>query len=133
MPPPIDVAIQADSFDMFLESLRDPDLPGPAVSPKRFVEALQIDLQVLAEQAGVHRNTLTRAPSSRAVQDFLRDSIRVIRAATDLSGDIDAALFWYRNEPLSTFAYQTPEQLVAAKRTEDLLRYIVSLGAGAAG
>jgi hypothetical protein len=59
--------------------------------------------------------------------------LRVIRAATDLSGDVNRALFWYRNEPLQSFGYKTAEQLVSDGRTEDLLRYIESLEAGAAG
>lgn len=64
---------------------------------------------------------------------YLRDALRVIRAATDISGDVRSTLFWYLNEPLPTFDYKTAEQLVSEGRTEDLLRYVTSLGAGAAG
>ena len=103
------------------------------MSPKRFSEALHIDLQTLAEQAHVHRNTITRAPGSRGVQDFLREALRVIKAATDLNGDLNKALFWYRNEPLSVFGYKTAERLVSEGRTDDLLRYVASIEAGAAG
>ena len=121
------------SFDAFLQSLQEPAAVGPAFSPRRYSEALQIDLQTLAELAGVHRNTVARAPASRGIQDFLRESVRVIRAATDLSGDVNKALFWYRNEPIAAFQYKTPERLVVEKRSDDLLRYIASLGAGPAG
>jgi hypothetical protein len=120
-------------FDHFVEYLRDPDTPGPALSPKRFSQALQIDLQTLADQAHVHRNTLSRAPTSQGVQRFLREALRVIKAGTDISGDVNRALFWYRNEPLSAFGYKTAEQLVSEGRTEDVLRYVASLEAGAAG
>jgi len=92
-----------------------------------------IDLQTLADQAHVHRNTVAWAPGSASVQHFLREAIRVIRAATDLSGDVHRALFWYRNEPLAVFDYQTTETLVSAGRAEDVLRYVVLLEAGAAG
>ena len=88
------------SFDRFIASLRDPESPAPIVSARRFGEALDIDLQTLAQQAHVHRNTLCRQPGSESVQRFLRDALRVIRAATDISGDVGRALFWYRNEPL---------------------------------
>ena len=60
-------------------------------------------------------------------------ALRVIRAATDLSGDVDQAIFWYRNEPLQPFAYKTAEQLVSDGRSDDLIRYLMSLEAGAAG
>lgn len=113
--------------------LRDPDLPAPVLSPRRYAQALHVDLQTLADHAHVHRNTIGRAPGSRAVQDFLRESMRVIKAATDLNGDVGRALCWFRNEPLAVFGYRTPERLVSEGRTDDLLRYVMSLEAGAAG
>lgn len=121
------------NFDGLMEFLRDQEIGAAVLSPKRFSEALSIDLQTLAAQAHVHRNTISRAPSSASVQNFLREALRVIRAATDLSGDVDRTLFWYRNEPLQPFGYKTAEQLVSEGRTEDLLRYVASLQAGAAG
>lgn len=123
----------AASFDAFLSALREPDTEAPVLSARRYVAALNIDLQTLADQAHVHRNTVTRAPQSASVQQFLREAIRVIRAATDLSGDVQRALFWYRNEPLAVFDYQTAETLVSAGRADDVVRYVASLEAGAAG
>jgi len=120
-------------FQVFLDNLSDLEIGATALSPKRFSERLGMDLQTLATQAHVHRNTLSRAPASESVQRFLREAVRVIRAATDLSGDLDRALFWYRNEPLRPFAYKTAEQLVSEGRGEDVLRYVASLEAGAAG
>jgi hypothetical protein len=121
------------TYQHFVEFLKDPDEPAPVLSPKRFSQAMHIDLQTLAEQAHVHRNTISRAPGSRGVQDFLREALRVIKAATDLNGDLNKALFWYRNEPLSVFGYKTAERLVSEGRTDDLLPYMASLEAGAAG
>ena len=121
------------NFDGFMDFLRDQELGTVALSPKRFSAVFGIDLQTLANQAHVHRNTLSRAPASESVQRFLREILRVIRAAADLSGDIERALFWYRNEPLQPFEYKTAEHLVSDGRTDDLLRYIGSLQVGAAG
>lgn len=116
---------QGESFEHFMNSLRDPAFAAPIVSARRFSEALHIDMQTLAKQAGVHRNTLSRTPASESVQRFLREALRVIRAATDANGCVKHALFWYRNEPLSAFEYKTAEQLVSSGRAEDVLRYIV--------
>ena len=121
------------TYQHFVDFLKDPDTPAPVLSPKRFSQAMHIDLQTLAEQAHVHRNTISRAPGSRGVQDFLREALRVIKAATDLNGDLDKALFWYRNEPLNVFGYKTAERLVSEGRTDDLLRYVASIEAGTAG
>jgi len=123
----------AASFDRFMASLRDPEDPAPIVSARRFGEALHIDLQTLAQQAHVHRNTISRQPASESVQRLLRDALRVIRAGTDISGDVPKALFWYRNEPLPVFNYKTAEQLVSEGRADDVLRYVSSLETGAAG
>ena len=129
----IESPVLGGTYQHFIEFLKDPDQPAPVLSPKRFSQAMHIDLQTLAEQAHVHRNTISRAPGSRGVQDFLREALRVIKAATDLNGDLNKALFWYRNEPLSVFGYKTPERLVSEGRTDDLLRYVASIEAGAAG
>ncbi|WP_175807618.1 DUF2384 domain-containing protein [Burkholderia cenocepacia] len=123
----------SSDFDQFMASLRDPDSTVPIVSVRRFAAALHIDMQTLARLAHVHRNTLSRFEGSESVQRFLREALRIIRAATDVSGDVRSALFWYRNEPLRTFNYKTAEQLVSEGRTDDLLRYIVSLESGSAG
>ncbi len=125
--------VLGSTFQHFVDFLREADTPAPVLSPKRFSQAMHIDLQMLAEQAHVHRNTISRAPGSRGVQDFLREALRIIKAATDLNGDLNKALFWYRNEPLSVFGYKTAERLVSEGRTDDLLRYIASIEAGAAG
>ena len=129
----IESPVLGRTYQHFIEFLKDPDEPAPVLSPKRFSQAMHIDLQTLAEQAHVHRNTISRAPGSRGVQDFLRQALRVIKAATDLNGDLNKALFWYRNEPLAVFGYKTPERLVSEGRTDDLLPYMASLEAGAAG
>ncbi len=121
------------NFDGFMEFLRDNEHNAVALSPKRFSEVFNVDLQTLAAQAHVHRNTLARAPTSESVQRFLRETLRVVRAAADLSGDVEKALFWYRNEPLQPFSYKTAEKLVSEGRTDDLVRYIASLEAGVAG
>lgn len=128
-----EITAHGKPFDAFLSSLRDPDVGAGVLSPKRFSEALSVDLQTLAAQAHVHRNTVTRAPASPGLQSFLREAVRVIRAASDLCGDVDQAIFWYRNEPLQPFAYRTAEQLVSEGRANDLIDYVMSLEAGAAG
>ena len=120
-------------FDGFMNFLQEPAQPMPDLSPQRFAEVLQIDAQTLAVAARVHRNTLRQSPHSAAVQNYLRQSVRVIRAGADISGDMARAVAWYRNEPLPPFAYKTAETLVGEGRADDVIRYITSLEAGAAG
>jgi hypothetical protein len=121
------------TYAEFMAFLREPGEPATALSAKKYIVALNLDLQDLANQAGVHRNTVGRVPSPKSVQDFLRQALRVIKAAVDLNGDMHNALFWYRNEPLPPFDYKTAEKLVSEGRADDVLRFVTSLEAGAAG
>ncbi len=57
----------------------------------------------------------------------------MIKAAFSLSGDMAKALTWYRNDGIESFGYKTAEELVSDGRTDDILRYMASLQAGAAG
>jgi hypothetical protein len=121
------------TFETFIAGLQEPGACAPVISPRLYVAALQLDLQTLAEQAKVHRNTVSRSPGTEAVQRFLRDAVRVIKAAADLSCDLNKALFWYRNHPLQPFRYKTAEQVVADVKADAVVRYISMLEAGAAG
>ncbi|WP_204356170.1 hypothetical protein [Burkholderia sp. JP2-270] len=62
-----------------------------------------------------------------------REARAAIRAAADVSGDLSMALPWYRNESLPVFDCKTAEQLVLEGRSDDLMRDMASLEAGAAG
>lgn len=122
------------AFGQLLEMLREPSATAPIVSPRRFSIAFSMDLQSLAEVSRVHLNTITRDPESNRLQAYMRDALRVICAATDVAGgDVQRALFWYRNAPIDIFSYTTAEQLVSDGRANDVVRYVVSMKAGAAG
>jgi len=121
------------NFDGFMSYLRDIETNSATISPKRFGVALRLDMQTLANKAHVHRNTISRAPESENIQQYLRDSLRVIRAATDIAGSVENAIYWYKNYPLPTFDYRTSEDLVSEGRADALIRYIQSLQAGFAG
>ncbi|GAA5172819.1 hypothetical protein [Modicisalibacter zincidurans] len=124
-----------DTFDQFLADLkaRARQDKSPIISPRMFCRALGMDIQTLAARAHVHRVTVNRAQGSEKLQAYLRDAVRVMGAAADINGRFQDAAFWFRNEPVGAFDFKTPEQLVSEGRAEDLLRYVQSLMAGAAG
>lgn len=121
------------NFDQFLNFLQDMETGTASLSPKRYGQVLRLDMQTLAAQAHVHRNTITRAPDAESVQRYLRESVRVMRAAVDITGSVEKAIFWFKNNPLPTFDYKTPQELVSEGRTDTLIRYVQSLQAGYAG
>jgi hypothetical protein len=93
--------------------------------------------RILRQAAGMQdeinalNKELERGRSS--TQEYLRETIRVIHAAADISGDVEKAIDWFKNERLDAFDYETPQMLVSEGRTCDLLRYIQSLDAGFSG
>jgi hypothetical protein len=119
------------NFDGFMNFLNSE--ASPSISPKRFGLVFRVDMQTLAAQAHVHRNTIRLAPDSETIQLHLRESVRVLRAAADVSGSIEKAIYWFKNHPLPAFDYKTPQDLVSEKRTEALIKYIQSLQTGYAG
>ena len=121
------------NFDGFMNYLQDVDVSPSLISPKRYVSMLKLDMQTLAENAHVHRNTISRAPGSESVQKYLRDSVRVIRAASDVSRSIENAIYWFKNNPIPAFNYKTSQDLVSEGRVDTLIQYIESLHAGFTG
>ncbi|CUI07002.1 DUF2384 domain-containing protein [Massilia sp. P8910] len=119
------------NFDEFMNFLNSE--ASPSISPKRFGLVFRVDMQTLAAQAHVHRNTVRLAPDTETIQSYLRESVRVMCAATDISGSIEKAIYWFKNHPLPTFDYKTPQDLVSEKRTDALIKYIQSLQAGYIG
>nr|WP_295105800.1 hypothetical protein [uncultured Caulobacter sp.] len=114
----------------FVASLQEPRTPY--ISPKRFSEALGVQVSGLASLAGVHRNTL-RNPGSERLQGKLREMLKAIAAATLLTGDLQAALYWYRNEPIADYGHKTAAELVAEGHLEAVLAFIEDLENGATG
>ena len=129
----ITVPVFEKNFDQFLDYLQDAETGTPSLSPRRYGQVLRLDMQTLATQAHVHRNTISRAPDAESVQRYLRESVRAMRAAVDITGSVEKAIFWFKNNPLATFDYKTPQDLVSEGRTDALIRYIQSLQAGFAG
>jgi hypothetical protein len=114
----------------FVDSLQEPRTPY--ISPARFSEVLGVKVMALAELTGVHRNTL-RNPSSERLQLKMREMIKVISAAAELTGDIQKAIYWYRNEPIADYDHRTAAELVADGHADAALAYIRDLENGARG
>jgi hypothetical protein len=94
--------------------------------------ALGLQIQSLAEQPRVSRNTPAARPRNEHLQHYLREVVRVLAAAEDMAaGDRSRAIFWFTNEPLQDVDYQTPEALVRAGKTQVVIDYIESIAGGA--
>jgi hypothetical protein len=114
----------------FVDSLQEPRTPY--ISPQRLSKALGVTVANLAGLTGVHRNTL-RNPASERLQGRMREMVKVISAATELTGELDKAIYWYRNEPIADYGHRTAAELVADGKVEAALAYLRDLENGARG
>jgi len=125
------MSVAAPTFMGFAEEFRAPD--QPVIQPERFAEALHLRLQDLATLAGVHRSTVTETPANARLQGFLREALRALSAAYEITHDRDRAIFWFRNAPIPEFGHRTAEQLVAEGKTDAVVSYLTSIAAGSSG
>ena len=72
-------------------------------------------------------------PASEVLQDRLREMIRIIASAVELTGDVEKALYWFRNEPIADYRHQTALDLVSRGQAEAVLTHLEDLKNGAAG
>ncbi|MFC6282868.1 MULTISPECIES: DUF2384 domain-containing protein [Polaromonas] len=126
-------ALPEKSWVNFVADLQGPEL-APMLSPVRYIDLLGMDIETLARNARVTVAAIAETPGAASIQMHLRENLRVIKAAHDVSGnDLLKTLRWFRAEPLPAFGRMTAEQAVAADRTDDVIRLILSLHGGAAG
>ena len=120
-----------ESFPGLLETSREAD--SPRLSATKLAKALDLQVQVLATIAGVHRNTLRTHPESPRLQAALRDLMRVLSAAVEVQPDVNHAYFMVKNEPIPAFRHKTLLQLVQEGRTDDAVDYLESINGGFVG
>jgi Protein of unknown function (DUF2384) len=114
-----------------VERFREPNTPY--LSPTRVGDFFGFRIQELAERAHVHRNTPAARPQAPQLQKYLRDMVRVLAVAAEMTGDAERAAFLLRNEPLRAFGYKTADALVQDGRADAVIAYLESLAGGAAG
>lgn len=59
--------------------------------------------------------------------------VKAIAAATELTGDVDKAIYWYRNEPIADYGHRTPAELVADGQVDAVLTFIRDIENGPRG
>ena len=115
----------------FLDSIQEPRTPY--ISPRRFAGRTGFRIETLAKLAGVHRNTVRQNPGSEPLQRTLRDMVKAISAATELTGDVDKAIYWLINEPIADYRHKTAAELIAEGRIDAVLTYLEDLINGPTG
>ena len=63
----------------------------------------------------------------------MRNTLRVLSAASEVQGDRQGAIYWYRNTPIPDFGHRTAEQLVSEGKTDTVISYLTSIASGSSG
>lgn len=106
---------------------------SPLISTERFGLVFGRETQTLANLANVHGKTMRLAPDAESVQSHLRESLRVISVAAEVSGSVETAIHWFKNHSMPAFDFKTPQFLVSENRSVILIDYLRSLKAGYCG
>ena len=114
-----------------LDGLQEPRTPY--ISPTRFGQRAGLSQGTIARLAGVHRNTVRANPASEPLQDRLREMIKIVASAGELTGDVEKAFFWFRNEPIADYRQKTAAELVAEGHADAVLTHLEDLRNGSAG
>jgi hypothetical protein len=126
---PENVPAFGSNINALLQFLKLGDEPT-IISPQKFSAVFGLDLLTLARLADVQPFAVMQTPATANLQLFLHNSVRLICASTDISGNVETSLFWFRNHHISCFDGQTPLRLVTAGRVDDVIRYVHSLELG---
>lgn len=110
----------------FLNDIRDGDI----IQPRRLAERLKMPMTHLSKLAHVNRNVLASKPDSPAVQAKLGEIARIVSRAADLTGDVGAAIIWFKYQPIVGFGGKTAEDLVEEGRHEAVGLFLDDLEAG---
>jgi hypothetical protein len=84
----------------------------------------------LSKLAHVNRNVLASKPGSPAVQAKLGEIARIVSRAAEMTGDVGAAIIWFKYQPITGFGGKTAERLVEAGHHEAVLWHLNSIEAG---
>ncbi|ANI12802.1 DUF2384 domain-containing protein [Pseudomonas citronellolis] len=130
---PINSAIETSptDFHALMERIRAEN--RVSFSPELYMEVFAMDEQTFSRLAHVPPDAVRTALESERIQDYIRSTLRVLRAVADTGTDIGKAIYWLRNVHLSTFNDKTAEELVSEGRTAQLIDYLRSWEAGAQG
>lgn len=109
------------------------DASSARISSDILAERLGVNKDRLAKLTRVHRNTLRTNPSSDVLQERLREIVKIIAAARELTQDDNEAVYWFMNEPIRDYRGMTAAELVSDGKIDAVLAYIEDLHNGAAG
>lgn len=107
------------------------ELAGP-IDPTEFASCVSITVDDLARLADVPPASVAADSTSLRLQEYVRQSLAVLREALGLNGREAVVIKWFR-EKLEVFGMKSPAVLVSEGKAEALIDYIRSIESGSSG
>ena len=87
-------------------------------------------LAELAKLIGVARNTLTAKSSARTVDGALSNVVRILSMASEMAGDDNRAVIWFKHQPIPGWGGKTAFDLVGEGKSGKVLAYLEAVRSG---
>lgn len=103
---------------------------SPFLSARRVSEQLGVTQSELARLVGVARNTLAARSGARKVDQALSPVVRILAMASEMAGDEQRAVIWFKHQPIPGWAGKTAYDLVGEGKTDKVLAYLEAVRSG---
>ena len=100
------------------------------LSARRVADQLGVTLAELAKLIGVARNTLTAKSSARKVDGALSNVVRILSMASEMAGDDNRAVIWFKHQPIPGWGGKTAFDLVGEGKSGEVLTYLEAVRSG---
>lgn len=100
------------------------------LSARRVADQLGVTLAELAKLIGVARNTLTAKSSVRKVDGALSNVVRILSMASEMAGDDNRAVIWFKHQPIPGWGGKTAFDLVGEGKSGKVLAYLEAVRSG---
>src|SRR5262245_60706038 len=118
------------AVNLDIAAARFGDSQSPFLSARRVAEQLGLTLSELARLIGVARNTLTAKSSARKVDNALSPIVRILAMASEMAGDENRAVIWFKHQPIPGWAGKTACDLVGEGKADKVLSYLEAVRSG---
>jgi hypothetical protein len=95
------------------------------ISLARFNVTLGVDGTTLSNKMERHVHALPPLGKEEKIQGYLRDAVRVIKAAFATTGNVETTLIWFAKYPLQPLDNKMPIDLVLEGRADELVQYLL--------
>ncbi|PWK59077.1 antitoxin Xre-like helix-turn-helix domain-containing protein [Aminobacter sp. AP02] len=106
------------------------DARSPFLSARRVSELLGVTQSELARLVGVARNTLTARSGTRKVDQALSPVVSILAMASEMAGDENRAVIWFKHQPIPGWAGKTAYDLVGEGKANKVLAYLEAVRSG---